>query len=145
MSEHLVARGHLVLGIDIVAEAVAQARRRGVAALQRDVFDALPGEGRWDTALLADGNIGIGGDPASLLRRVAQVLQPAGRIICDLAEPGTGLRTARARLECGPHRSGHFPWALVGPEALVLLAAGCGLVVEAVHEVEGRWFGVLAR
>ena len=67
MSEHLMARGHGVLGIDLVAEAVRQARRRGVAALRRDVFAQLPGEGRWDTVLLADGNIGIGGDPVALL------------------------------------------------------------------------------
>ena len=78
----LVARlsrlGHVALGIDVVPEAVRQARERGAAAIVRDVFDPVPGEGRWDTALLADGNIGIGGDPvrccgasASCSRRVA--------------------------------------------------------------------------
>ena len=33
--------------------------------------DPMPGEGRWDTVLLADGNIGIGGAPVALLRRTA--------------------------------------------------------------------------
>ena len=41
----------------------------GGPALVRSVFETLPGEGRWDTVLLMDGNIGIGGDPAALLGR----------------------------------------------------------------------------
>ena len=78
MSAHLAGRGRCVLGIDVVREAVDQTRARGVSALLRDVFAPLPGEGRWDTALLADGNIGIGGDPVALLRRVAHAAR-AGR------------------------------------------------------------------
>ena len=38
---------------------------RGATVLQRDIFGPLPGEGRWGTALLFDGNVGIGGDPAA--------------------------------------------------------------------------------
>ncbi|MAY96552.1 class I SAM-dependent methyltransferase, partial [uncultured Nocardioides sp.] len=49
-------RDRRVLGIDVVPEAVAQTRARGVAALQGSVFDPVPREGRWHTALLADGN-----------------------------------------------------------------------------------------
>ena len=64
MSAHLALHGHPVLGVDIVREAVEQSRRRGVPAIRRDVFRPMPGEGSWDTVLLADGNIGIGGAPA---------------------------------------------------------------------------------
>ncbi len=53
------------------------------------MFAPLPGEGRWGTALLADGNIGIGGDPVALLRRLREVLDPRGRIVVELAAPGT--------------------------------------------------------
>ena len=35
--------------------------------VRRDLFGALPGEGTWSHVLLADGNIGIGGDPVTLL------------------------------------------------------------------------------
>ena len=91
MSAHLAERGHVVLGVDIVREAVDQARRRGVSALRRNVFDPLPGEGRWNTVLLADGNIGIGGAPVRLLRRAADLIERTGRIVCDLAAPGTGV------------------------------------------------------
>ncbi len=51
------------LGVDVSAEAVAIARRTGGTAMQGSVFDPVPDEGHWDTALVIDGNIGIGGDP----------------------------------------------------------------------------------
>src|SRR3954470_24648711 len=58
----LGCRGVAALGIDPAPGAAAWARRRGATVLQRSVFDQLPGEGRWMTVLLMDGNIGIGGD-----------------------------------------------------------------------------------
>jgi len=145
MSERLVATGHVTLGIDIVPEAVAQTRARGALALRRSIFESLPGEGRWHTALLADGNIGIGGDPVALLARVRDVLAPGGRVVVDLAEPGTGLRLRVAHLRLVDSTSGSFPWALVGPEALEYVASGAGLVVESLHRVGERSFGVLVR
>jgi SAM-dependent methyltransferase len=145
MSAHLAERGHVVLGVDIVHEAVVQARRRGVSALRRNVFDPLPGEGRWNTVLLADGNIGIGGAPVRLLRRTAELVERTGRIVCDLAAPGTGLRCHDARLVTAFKRSGSFPWAQVGPEAMERVASDAGLRVEHVGDHEGRWFAVLAR
>ena len=36
---------------------------RGVNVLERSVFAGVPGQGRWRSVLLLDGNIGIGGDP----------------------------------------------------------------------------------
>ena len=44
---HLVQRGVPALGVDQSATAVALARRSGAPALRRDVFDPLPGTGRW--------------------------------------------------------------------------------------------------
>ena len=81
-------RDRRVLGIAVVPEAVAQTRARGVAALQGSVFDPLPREGRWHTALLADGNVGIGGDPLALLARLGEVLAPDGRAGGALDHPG---------------------------------------------------------
>ena len=57
---HLVQRGVPALGVDQSATAVALARRSGAPALRRDVFDPLPGTGRWHDVLLADGNVGLG-------------------------------------------------------------------------------------
>jgi hypothetical protein len=55
-----------------------------VSALCRDVYAApLPGEGRWRRVLLADGNIGIGGDPPRLLRRCRRLAGAAGLRVLD--------------------------------------------------------------
>jgi SAM-dependent methyltransferase len=145
MSAHLAASGHVVMGVDIVHEAVAQARGRGVSALRRNVFDAVPGEGRWDTVLLADGNIGIGGAPVTLLRRARELLNRTGRVVCDLAEPGTGVRRSDAHLATGLKRSRTFPWARVGPEAVESVATDAGFEVAHLGDVEGRWYAVLTR
>ncbi|MFC9927800.1 class I SAM-dependent methyltransferase, partial [Streptomyces sp. NPDC127190] len=61
----LAARGRTVLGIDVSDAAVEHTVRLGGPALCRSVFEPLPGTGRWDTVLLMDGNIGIGGGPAA--------------------------------------------------------------------------------
>ncbi|MDP9442781.1 MAG: hypothetical protein M3P34_11540, partial [Actinomycetota bacterium] len=62
------------------------------------VFGALPGEGRWATALLIDGNIGIGGDPVALLRRVAELLRPAGVVLVELDAPGAPTEVVTVRM-----------------------------------------------
>lgn len=143
MAHHLSGRGTRVLGVDVVPEAVRQTRARGTTALLADVFDPLPDEGRWRTVLLADGNIGIGGDPCRLLCRVRELLAPGGRVVLDIAPPGTGLRTAAVSLECDGRRSRPFAWSVVGPEALGGLAASCGFVLALTDSYEGRWFAVL--
>ncbi|MGW0212687.1 class I SAM-dependent methyltransferase, partial [Streptomyces sp. NPDC003233] len=79
----LAARGRTVLGIDVSEAAVAHTIEFGGQALRRSVFEPLPGEGRWDTVLLMDGNIGIGGEPSALLVRVAALLRPGGLLIAE--------------------------------------------------------------
>lgn len=145
LSAHLAQLGRKVLGVDVVAEAVKQTRARGAAALRRDVFAPIPGEGRWETALLADGNIGIGGDPTRLLRRVRDLLAPRGRAVVDLAPYGTGLRTATVTLRTPRQCSRPFAWTIVGAEAIGPIAHAAGFVVEATHEYAGRWFCMLGR
>lgn len=145
MSAHLAERGNVVMGVDIVPEAVDQAKRRGVHALRRNVFDPLPGKGCWNTVLLADGNIGIGGAPVRLLRRAVELLDRTGRVVCDLAAPGTGLRHHHARLITDLKSSGSFPWAQVGPEAIERVATDGGLRLADLGDHHGRWFAVLMR
>ena len=143
LSERLADLGHVVLGIDVVPEAVRQTVGRGAVALRRNVFETLPGEGRWHAALLADGNIGIGGDPVSLLRRVRQLLDPRGRVVAEVAPPGSGLRTAWAVLTCGEERSRPFRWSVVGVDAIGGLAAEAGLTATTTYRSAGRWCTVL--
>jgi SAM-dependent methyltransferase len=142
MTRLLAERGGIVLGIDVVPEAVWQTRDRGVAALLRDVFERVPAEGRWQTVLLADGNLGIGGDPVRLLRRIGQVLAPGGRVVADVAPPGTGLRSGEVRLSAGGLTSEPFPWSVVGADAVGAVAADAGFDAE-VSDVGGRWVATL--
>jgi SAM-dependent methyltransferase len=129
----LTERGIPALGVDISRAAVARTRQGGAPALRRSVFDPLPGQGRWATVLLADGNIGIGGAPARLLRRCAQLLAPGGRILIEV-EPGNVDERLTASLEHPDGRRGPvFPWARLGTAALFDAAA------EARLHVMGQW------
>jgi SAM-dependent methyltransferase len=141
----LLCRGVAALGIDVLREAIIQTRARGGMALHRDVFSTLPGEGRWTTALLADGNIGIGGNPVRLLRRVNDLLHPSGRVVVDLAEPGGAVRTHAIRLEVRGVVSRPFPWAVVPADQLELLAEASALRVLELTSHQGRWFAHLEK
>jgi SAM-dependent methyltransferase len=145
LTAQLAARGVPALGVDVAPYAVTLARGRGGTALHRDLFDPLPGEGRWHRLLLADGNLGIGGDPAALLRRCAGLLHPDGILLCETDRPGTGVRRTRVRLEPPlTPPSAWFPWAQVGAEALPVLGSAAGLAVAGGWAERGRWFAVLA-
>src|SRR5205823_333854 len=63
----LARRGVLAVGVDVTPAAVRYARARGAPVFRGSVFAAVPGVGHWRTALLLDGNIGIGGRPVVLL------------------------------------------------------------------------------
>ncbi|MEU5523495.1 class I SAM-dependent methyltransferase [Streptomyces sp. NPDC047860] len=116
----LGARGHRALGIDVSVAAVAHTVERGGQALLRSVFDPLPGTGRWGTALLIDGNIGIGGDPAALLRRLAQLLAPGGLLIAETApHPDVDERALVQITDANGTPGAPFPWARVGTPALL--------------------------
>jgi SAM-dependent methyltransferase len=140
----LAGLGHVALGVDVVREAVEQTVARGATALRRDVFDRLPGEGRWETVLLADGNIGIGGDPPALLRRARELVGERGRAVVELAPPGVRHWSGWATLECTGLRSAPFRWATVGTDDIEVLAAGSGFGRVRVHRLgELRWCAVL--
>lgn len=143
MTAGLIERGVLALGIDVVPEAVGQTVERGGTALQRDVFGALPGEGRWATALLADGNVGIGGDPVALLSRVRDLLAPDGQVVVELAEPGVAASTSWAAIECEGTVSRRFRWSVVGVDDIERVADAAGLRTLQVDCRHGRWVAVL--
>lgn len=142
MTRLLAERGVIVLGIDVVPEAIWRTRDRGAVAMLRDVFDRVPAEGRWGTVLLADGNLGIGGDPCRLLTRLRHVLAPGGLVVADVAPPGTGLRTGTVRLTAGGLTSEPFPWAVVGADAVDVVARDAGFA-SSTRDTGGRWIAVL--
>jgi SAM-dependent methyltransferase len=144
---HALARaGILAMGVDISPVAVALTRRRGAHAVEATVFDHLPGAGTWRTALLLDGNIGIGGHPRTLLRRVASLLSDDGEALVEAEGPGSPTFSCTVRLEAGGRRiSDRFAWARVGVDAMDRLAAGTGLRVLEHWEDERRWFVRIGR
>jgi SAM-dependent methyltransferase len=141
----LLGRGHPALGIDVSAVAVDLARRRGVAALRRDVFDPVPGHGRWRHVLLADGNIGIGGAPRRLLRRCRDLLASNGRVHVELTAPGTRTWAGVAHLHEDGRAGVPFRWASLAVDDLPGVAAGAALRVIETWTEAGRWFASLAR
>ncbi|MHA6622454.1 class I SAM-dependent methyltransferase [Pseudonocardia sp. DLS-67] len=139
----LRARGVAALGVDSSSLAMRHCALRRAPAVRRDVFDPLPGEGSWRHVLVADGNIGIGGDPAALLRRVASLVRPDGTILVELAPEGT-LWRGEARLRGNRWDTGPwFPWAVVGADAVTHLARRAGLLVTDVLTRRGRCFAQL--
>ncbi|MGW4529131.1 class I SAM-dependent methyltransferase [Amycolatopsis sp. NPDC004378] len=140
----LQERGVPALGIDSSAKALRYCRERRAPALQADVFDALPAEGTWQRVLLADGNIGIGGDPVRLLIRAASLLRPGGAVVLETSPSWPGLWRGRARWpDPRDPADGWFPWALVGSDALPALATAAGLHIQEQARRRHRQFARL--
>jgi SAM-dependent methyltransferase len=148
----LAERGAAALGIDVNPQAVHRTRGTGGQALLRSVFDPLPLEGGWRTALLLDGNIGIGGDPGALLARVRRLVCPGGTLIAESTPGCSGSagvgpdhdERTEVRLHDGTAAFGAaFPWALLGPAALARHAAAAGWTATASWTAGARAFTAL--
>ena len=151
----LLRRGIPCLGVDPVATSVELTRSAGGHAVQRSVFDPLPRTGTWACALLADGNIGIGGNPVRLLRRAGDLVRPDGQVLVELDPPRTGTGRRRIRLEDGTGDIGEwFSWAHLAADEVDDAARAAGMVVLYrwwAHDGDGddgspiRWFAALTR
>ncbi len=129
------------LGVDVSAAAVQLTADRGACVLRRSVEGPLPGEGRWGTVLLADGNVGIGGDPDSLLRRCRELLRPTGLLLVE-ADADDDLNDIGPITLVDPvgNRAHPLPWARLGSTALARVAARTGFVVVEEWRVVDRVF-----
>jgi SAM-dependent methyltransferase len=144
---HVVAlrrRGVRAVGVEVSPVAAAIARERGGEVIEASIFE-IATTSTWATALLLDGNIGIGGDASRLLRRAATLLAPTGRVLVELDAPSGAPRARRVRLEDERAVSRWMPWHFVAAEEIDALAAGAGLVVSGRWEAGGRWFAQLHR
>lgn len=134
----LIRRGIPALGVDQSATAVGLARRNGAPVLRRDVFGQLPATGRWQTVLLADGNVGLGGDPLRVLCRAAELLRRGGRCIAEFEALTNGIRTGWVRLESSRTVGPWFQWASVGIDCAAEIAENAGLALTRVHPIGNR-------
>ncbi|MFI9271559.1 class I SAM-dependent methyltransferase [Kitasatospora sp. NPDC052896] len=123
----LLSRGVPALGVDVAPRAVAHNITLGGRALCRSVFDRLPAEGDWQTILLIDGNIGIGGDPHALLRRCIQLVTPTGVLLVEVGPHGVEELCTAWFENIHGHRGPPFPWALLGAPALRRIAEDLAL------------------
>jgi len=141
----LARAGYQALGIDTSVAAVRAARQRGAKALQLSVFGPVPNAGLWATVLLLDGNIGIGGDPVRLLKRVHQLSAPGGRVLVEVDPPGSESRRFRARVQHAGGVGPGFPWARVGAGGIRAIATSGGLRTLEVARGGERWFAELEK
>jgi SAM-dependent methyltransferase len=140
----LTRRGVGALGLDVSRAVVRLASRRGAPVLQGSVFDPLPGRARWGTVLLLDGNVGIGGDPYRLMRRVRSLLRPGGRALIELDSTESSLLRLLVRLTGAYGVAGErFAWAVVGLGMAHPLARSTGFHVQELWREGGRWFASL--
>jgi len=141
----LAARGVFALGVDLSPAAVHLARGGGARAMVASIFDELPGSGTWRSALLLDGNIGIGGAPARLLARIGTLLSENGEVLVELDAPDTATVALRARIETPDRVSSWFPWARVSAAGIASTARDGGFDVVATWSLGDRWFARLTR
>ena len=144
---HLLAlaqRGVDCLGIDVTPSAVQLARSRGATVIVGSIFGPVPAAGRWATALLLDGNIGIGGDPVALLARVASVLRPGGRVLVELGAPGISGAAERARVEYDALAGPWFGWRGVAANSIKGIASRAGMKVATSWSAGDRCFAQIA-
>lgn len=158
-------RGVPTVGVELSPAAARHARRGGARVVEGSIFEVAPDPGRWETALLLDGNIGIGGDPRVLLRRVSELLAPEGRVLVELDPPGARTAPAepagaseesrmdaptrdgaiRIRIESDGTSSAWFPWARVTAATIDRPASAAGFVVAGHWTDQGRHFCALVR
>lgn len=139
----LARRGVEVLGVDEAPASVRLAEQRGASVLHRSVFDPLPNEGSWGSALLLDGNIGIGGDPVRLLRRVRSLLRPGGLVLIEVDTPEVGSERMQVRVEARGASSAWFAWARVSAADVPELASDSGFARFDRWQGGVRWFARL--
>jgi SAM-dependent methyltransferase len=139
----LLAQGRHALGVDSSAAAVAAARRTGAAAVHTSVFGTVPSAGSWGSALLLDGNIGIGGDAPALLRRVGDLIAPGGLVLIEVESPSTSSEDVDVRVNYGGGIGPWFPWATVAAPDVKAIARSAGLVMSDMWQHSGRWFAEL--
>lgn len=138
-------RGLRALGVELSPSAVAVARRGGATVVQGSVFDALPREGGWRTALLLDGSVGIGGDPRRLLSRVGELLGARSRILLETEHPTARSESLKVRIETRRGAGPWFRWAVVSHADVAELALGSGFVLTETWQESDRFFARLDR
>ncbi|MFW0797230.1 class I SAM-dependent methyltransferase [Gordonia sp. CPCC 205515] len=141
----LAARNVVALGVDRSQVAVTIAEHHGTAILHRDIFDPLPREGHWSTALLIDGNIGIGDDPLRVIQRARRLIRRGGSILVEIDPDVEHVEHDTVRVESVAGLGDWFGWARVGLLGIEDIAHESGLIVGTTWQVADRHVAELVR
>ena len=136
---------HALVREAVLDECNVLRRDRGGTAIVGSIFDHVPGAGAWRTALLLDGNIGIGGAPERLLTRIRSLLGPAGEVIAELDPPGMDTESLLAQIETRAEVSASLRWARVAFGDIEAIAAAAGYTLLDCAHHGARWFARLGR
>lgn len=124
-------------GVDLNPGAVALARARGGLVYEQSVFDPMPAP--WNGFLLLDGNIGIGGDPRALLRRLRELAVRGARLLVETDPEPDREQSYRAVLCDASGRVGEeFAWSRLGSAPLHALARSTGWSLEDERRLNER-------
>jgi glycosyltransferase A (GT-A) superfamily protein (DUF2064 family)/SAM-dependent methyltransferase len=129
MVQALSESGRAALGVDMSSVAVGLSMARGGLALRRRINQPLPAEGRWGTALLMDGNVGMGGEVAALLARCAQLVRPGGLVICEVDRVSGRHESHTVVLRTEDATSVALRWSRIGAAALLEAAKSLDLLL----------------
>jgi glycosyltransferase A (GT-A) superfamily protein (DUF2064 family)/SAM-dependent methyltransferase len=143
MVQALSESGRAALGVDMSSVAVGLSMARGGLALRRRINQSLPAEGRWGTALLMDGNVGMGGEVATLLARCAQLVRPGGLVICEVDRVSGRHENSSVVLRTAEATSVALRWSRVGTAALLQAAKSLDLLLVEEWTAGGRVFVAL--
>lgn len=129
-------------GVDLNPRAVSLARSAGSTVYRQSVFDPMPRP--WHGFLLLDGNIGIGGNPMALLRRLRELADRSARLLVE-TDPDPDLEEHYRAVLCD--RSGRcgeaFDWSRVGSRPLRRFARATGWLLDHERRRDGRSFSLL--
>ncbi|MEH0111189.1 class I SAM-dependent methyltransferase [Tersicoccus sp. MR15.9] len=131
------------VGVDLNPEAAGLARSRGDRVLEQSVF--APIAGRWNGFLLIDGNIGIGGDPLQLLRRLRRLAHRGARLLVE-TDRQEHLEEHYQAVLCdeGGRCGEQFAWSRVGAHPLRRLARAADWTPVSEHRIDERTISVLS-
>lgn len=156
----LQARGHGATGLDILPDAVAVMRSRGLEAILGDVAQSDLGV-RGDTVLVMMNGTTLAGSLAELapfLGDLRRLMTPGGRILIDSTDPrhpavdwlppGDGRAAGELHVQLGFRNrwAPPLPQLFLGPDALAAEAARAGLASRVLTvDPDGRYLAELTR
>jgi SAM-dependent methyltransferase len=152
---YLQALGHDVVGIDIDAKLVELCRKRGLTRVSVSSYEQLTDVGTFETLLLMDRNIGMGGNTEGLLKLFElchDLCCPQGLLIFDSVEvppeyanPTPGVSEKRLRYKYGASEGPEFGWIHINDMNAKRILADAGWTARQVYREGGEYSVVASR